>query len=234
MSEMINQPAVDAVKPSSKRPSMIARFFNDFSMFVRLTYQFFRGFHFLRSTHKAITIFGSARLPDDNIFCKYAYSVAHAFALKGFAVITGGGPSLMMAANRGAFNAGGQSIGINIVLPREQFINPYVNYGLSCRYFFIRKVLLSRYSSAFVIFPGGFGTLDEFFEILTLIQTRRMDERPVILVGKEFWTGLLHWCEHTLIPHGMINHGEFTRLRLVDTAEEAIRELEKLIIVSET
>lgn len=227
--EIINQPAVDAVKPVSIAPSFQARFFEDVSMFLSMSYQFWRGFHFLRTTDKAITIFGSARLPDNHIFCKQAYDVAFAYAKKGFAVITGGGPSLMMAANQGAFEAGGKSVGINIDLPREQNINRYVNASLRCRYFFVRKVLLCRYSSAFVIFPGGFGTLDEFFEIVTLMQTKKMIDRPVILVGREFWLGLLNWCEQTLIPHGMISDIDFKRLRIVDTAEEAIAELDKTI-----
>lgn len=226
--EIIDPSAIEGVKPVAQAPSFGARFFQDIAMFFRIGYQFWRGFHFLRKTDKAITIFGSARLADNHRFCEQARQVAFAFAKKDFAIITGGGPSVMQAANQGAFEAGGKSVGINIELPREQNLNRFVNAGLRCHYFFVRKVLLCRYSSAFVIFPGGFGTLDEFFEIITLMQTKKMIERPVILVGKEFWSGLLGWCQQTLIPHGMINEAEFKRLRIVDSAEEAIGELNAL------
>jgi len=202
----------------------------EISMLVRIAYQFWRGFHFLRKTDRAITVFGSARIPDHHPFCDEARKIAYVFAQKGFAVVTGGGPSLMQAANQGAYEAGGKSVGINIELPREQHINRFVTAGLRCRYFFVRKVLLCRYSSAFVIFPGGFGTLDEFFEIITLIQTKKMIERPIILIGSQFWSGLLDWCQHTLIPHGMINDAELKRLRVVDSAEAAIRELEETLV----
>jgi uncharacterized protein (TIGR00730 family) len=197
-------------------------------MFLRMTFQFWRGFHFLRGTKTAVTLFGSARLAEDHPFCKQAHDIAFRLAKKDIAIVTGGGPSIMMAANRGAFEAGGESIGINIELPHEQRINPFVTSALKCRYFFVRKVLLCRYSSAFVIFPGGFGTLDEFFEIVTLIQTKKMLERPVILVGREFWNGLIRWCEQTLIPMGMINDHEFKRLKIVDTVDEAMTELGKI------
>ncbi len=128
----------------------------------------------------------------------------------------------MQAANRGAFEAGAPSIGINITIEREQKANPYLTHSLVCRYFFVRKVLLCRYSEAFLILPGGFGTLDECFEIITLIQTRKMHPRPVVLIGSEFWGGLLDWCRKTLIPQGMITEAEFARLHVADTAEEAL------------
>jgi uncharacterized protein (TIGR00730 family) len=229
MSEIINKPAVEELRPRAKRPSVFKQIAEDVTLLVVMFYQFCRGFHFLRKTHRAISIFGSARLPELHPFCLQARDVAYAMAKKDFAIITGGGPSLMQAANKGAFEAGGKSVGINIELPREQFVNKFVNASLRCRYFFVRKVLLIRYSSAFVIFPGGFGTLDEFFEVITLIQTRKIIERPVILVGREFWSGLILWCEKTLIPNSMITEAEFKRLRVVDTAEEAVRALEETL-----
>jgi len=136
--------------------------------------------------------------------------------------MTGGGPGIMQAANRGAFEAGGYSIGINITLPHEQRINPFVSASLMCRYFFIRKVLLARYSKIYIFFPGGFGTLDEFFELITLLQTGKIEKKPIILVGRKFWTELLNWCQNTLLFEKMITESELARIQIVDTAQEAI------------
>ena len=206
---------------NSKAP-FAARWPADTAMFFRILYQFWRGFHFLRRTRKAVTIFGSARIHYPHPYYEKAHRAAFLLAKQGFAIITGGGPSLMMAANQGAKEAGGESIGINIEIPREQSINPHVTRGMKSRYFFVRKVLLCRYSEGFIIFPGGFGTLDETFEIITLIQTQRMLPRPIVLVGKEFWAGLLDWSKNTLLKEGMINQSEFERLKVVETAEEAV------------
>jgi uncharacterized protein (TIGR00730 family) len=185
-------------------------------------YQFWRGFHFLRNTKRAVTIFGSARLPEDHPYCKIAYEVAFGIGKNGIAVITGGGGSIMQASNQGAFESGGPSIGINIELPREQRLNPFLTRSLRSHYFFVRKVLLCRYSEAFVVLPGGFGTLDEFFEIITLIQTGKMKYRPVVLVGTEFWSGLMDWSKRTLIKEGMITEEEYARIKVVDTANDAL------------
>ena len=199
-----------------------ARVIADVAMFFRIGFQFWRGFHFLRNTRRAITVFGSARTPDDHPYCDLARTVARQIGDQGIAIVTGGGGAVMQAANRGAFEAGAPSIGINITIEREQKANPYLTHSLVCRYFFVRKVLLCRYSEAFLILPGGFGTLDECFEIITLIQTRKMHPRPVVLIGSEFWGGLLDWCRKTLIPQGMITEAEFARLHVADTAEEAL------------
>jgi hypothetical protein len=199
-----------------------ARMLADIAMFFRIGFQFWRGFHFLRNTKRAITVFGSARLAEDHPYCKLAEQTARLIGSKGIAVITGGGFAIMGAANRGALEAGAQSIGINIEIQRENKGNPWLTRTLKCRYFFVRKVLLCRYSEAFVILPGGFGTLDEFFEIITLMQTNKMKDRPVVLIGREFWNGLMDWCRKTLVPEGMINETEFQRLKVVDTAEEAV------------
>jgi uncharacterized protein (TIGR00730 family) len=134
----------------------------------------------------------------------------------------------MEAANRGAFEVGGHSLGVNIILPREQRINPFVTASLKCRYFFVRKVLLARYSEIFVFLPGGFGTLDEFFEIITLIQTGRMDNRPVILIGKKFWNDLLSWCREILLVQGMITEAELTRIQVVDNVAEAMELFDRM------
>lgn len=202
-----------------------ARVIADVSLFLRIAFQFWRGFHFLRNTRRAVTVFGSARTPDDHPYCELARTLARRIGEKGVAVVTGGGGAIMQAANRGAFESGAPSIGINITIEREQRPNPYLTRSLVCRYFFIRKVLLCRYSEAFVILPGGFGTLDEFFEIVTLMQTGKMRSRPVVLVGKEFWNGLLAWCRETLIHQGMIAEHEFERLHVVDSVEDALRHL---------
>ena len=194
----------------------------DIRIFLRVCFELWQGFRFLRNTKRAISIFGSARFPDTHPYCEEARLLAQAFVKNGYDVITGGGPGIMKAANQGAFEAGGRSIGVNITLPHEQKLNPFVNASLKCRYFFVRKVLLVRYSEAFVIFPGGFGTLDEFFEIITLLQTGKIEERPVILVSKKFWSGLIEWCRSTLVVQGLISEKEFNRIRIVDTIEEVM------------
>ena len=200
-----------------------ARFFADVAMFFRIGFQFWRGFHFLRNTRRAVTLFGSARTPDHHPYCQIAYQIAHEIAKKDIAIITGGGGAIMQAANRAAIDAGAPSIGINIEIPMEQRSNPFLTRSLKCRYFFVRKVLLSRYSEAFVALPGGFGTLDELFEIITLIKTLKMKERPLILIGTEFWSGLLKWAEEVLVRDGMISIEEFNSIEVVDTADEALR-----------
>ena len=223
MSDIQNNPQNKLSSPSFTQAKFRAQFFKDVMMFLRITYSFWKGFHFLRGTERAITVFGSARLPADHPYCNQARKIAAAFAQKGFTIITGGGPSIMQAANEGAFQAGGKSIGINIEIPIEQKINPFVTAGLKCHYFFVRKVLLSRYSEAFVIFPGGFGTLDEFFELITLIQTKKMIERPLLLIGTDFWKGMMDWCENTLIPMGMITPAELKRIKVFDNVDEALK-----------
>ena len=201
---------------------MPQKIFRDLPIFFRSSIELWKGLNFLRHTKKAVTIFGSARLPDTHAYCQLAHDVAKEFSKKGFSVITGGGPGIMQAANRGAYESGGHSIGINITLPHEQRINPFVTASLKCRYFFIRKVLLARYSEVFVIFPGGFGTLDELFELVTLVQTGKMKNRPVILVGRKFWTELLNWFQNTLLTENMINESELSRIQIVDSAQEAL------------
>jgi len=218
--------AVGAGGPAAPFRALVV---NDIQMFLRIAYEFWRGFHFLRNTRRAVTVFGSARLPANHPFCAEARAFSSAYAKKGFTIITGGGPSIMQAANQGAFEAGGRSIGINIEIAREQHINPYVTAGLKCRYFFVRKVLLCRYSEAFVIFPGGFGTLDELLEITTLMQTKKMIQRPVILVGTEFWNGFLSWCRTTLLAEKMISEAELARWVVVENAEQAVAKLEVML-----
>ena len=197
-------------------------FFRDLRFFSRTSLGLWQGLNFRRGSKKAITIFGSARLPQNHPFCEEAKKLSFELAKRGFSIVTGGGGAIMQAANEGAHQAGGESIGINIDISLEHKLNPFVNKGIKSRYFFVRKVLLARHSVAFIAFPGGFGTLDELFEIITLIQTQKTDDHPVILLHSEFWKGFLDWCKSVLIPAGMITEKELARLRVVDRTDEAL------------
>jgi uncharacterized protein (TIGR00730 family) len=178
------------------------------------------GFDALRDVDDGVSVFGSARVAEDHPWYALCRETAHCLVDHGFSVITGGGPGLMEAANRGAAEAGGLSIGLNIELPHEQDPNPYANRSLNFHYFFARKLMFVRYARAFVIFPGGFGTLDEMFESLTLIQTHRIKNFPTILVGREHWQPLLDWIDTGLEDTGMISPGDKELLLLVDTPTE--------------
>lgn len=169
-----------------------------------------------------ITVFGSARTPEDNVYYKEAEKLGRLLAEQGFGVITGGGGGIMEAAHKGAYNAGGQTIGLNIVLPHEQHPNPYQTNSLNFRYFFIRKVNFLKYAVGVFIFPGGFGTMDEFFESLTLVQTNKVNRIPLILVGKEFWQGALKWIDKTLDAQGYISPEDQDLYHVVDSAEEGM------------
>jgi uncharacterized protein (TIGR00730 family) len=178
------------------------------------------GFDALRDVDNGVSVFGSARIAADHPWYALCRETAACLVDHGFSVITGGGPGLMEAANRGAAEAGGLSIGLNIELPHEQEPNPYANRGLHFHYFFARKLMFVRYARAFVIFPGGFGTLDELFESLTLIQTDRIKHFPTILVDSAHWRPLLEWIDDTLEDEGMISPGDKELLLLADTPEE--------------
>ncbi len=173
-------------------------------------------FQALRDIEEGVSIFGSARVEEDHPWYELCRETAACLTDHGFTVITGGGPGLMEAANRGAAEAGGLSVGLNIELPHEQHPNPYANRSLDFHYFFARKLMFVRYARAFVIMPGGFGTLDEMFEALTLIQTRRIEHFPAILVGSKFWDPLLKWIDHGLEDHGLISPGDKELLVVCD------------------
>jgi uncharacterized protein (TIGR00730 family) len=173
-------------------------------------------FDALWDIEEGVSIFGSARIQEDHPWYELCRETASCLARHGYTVITGGGPGLMEAANRGAKEAGGDSIGLNIELPHEQHVNPYVTRSLQFHYFFARKLMFVRYARAFVIMPGGFGTLDELFEALTLIQTHRIHHFPVILVGSRFWDPLLEWIDIALEDHGLISPGDKELLVLAD------------------
>jgi hypothetical protein len=188
---------------------------------LRILSEFVEGFDALASIGKAVTIFGSARVHDGDPYYAKARELAGLLAGEGFAVITGGGPGIMEAANRGCHEAGGLSIGCNIELPHEQSVNPYVDLGVEFRYFFARKVMFVKYADGFAIFPGGFGTLDELFESLTLIQTGKIRHFPVVLIGTEYWGGLVDWLRREAVERGAIGSGDLDLVRSTDDMAEA-------------
>ena len=171
---------------------------------------------------KAVAVFGSARPAEDDPRYEAARTLGSRCAAAGFAVVTGGGPGLMEAANRGAAENGGTSVGLGIELPHEQAMNPYLNVSMTFRYFFARKLMFIRYASAFIVLPGGFGTLDELFEALTLVQTGKIHEFPVILIGKDHWTGLMSWITEQLRDQSFIAPDDIRLLRCTDDIDEAI------------
>ncbi len=188
---------------------------------LRILGEFVHGFDALAEVGAGVAIFGSARTAENDPMYQTARDVAGRLARNGFAVITGGGPGIMEAANRGAREAGGLSIGLNIELPREQGMNPYVDVAVNFRYFFCRKTMFMKYSEGFVLFPGGFGTLDEMFEALTLIQTGKVRQFPVVLFGSGYWRGLLDWMLQFLRDQGKINASDLDLVMLTDSPEEA-------------
>lgn len=194
----------------------------------RIIAELVEGFEAMAHVGKAITIFGSARVKPGERYYELAVNIAHLLASNGYTIITGGGPGLMEAGNKGAKDAGGESVGLNIELPMEQAINPYVTMAVDFRYFFLRKLMFVKYAQAFVIMPGGFGTLDELFEAVTLIQTRRIKPFPVILVGTEYWAGLISWIEERLIADGMLSPSDPDIMTLVDEPEEVLQAIQQI------
>jgi uncharacterized protein (TIGR00730 family) len=188
----------------------------------RIMGEFVEGFDELATLTRGISIFGSARTRPDDPDYKAAQETAALLAREGFAVITGGGPGIMEAANRGAFEAGGLSIGCNIELPFEQRPNPYQTRGLKFKYFFVRKMMFVKYSLGFIIFPGGFGTLDELFEALTLIQTRKIRNFPVVLYGSIYWSGLLNWMRESALVQGKISDNDLRLFHVTDSPAEVV------------
>jgi uncharacterized protein (TIGR00730 family) len=189
---------------------------------LRILAEFVEGFDALATVGPAVTVFGSARTqPDDPVY-ELARSIGSKLAKRGYAVITGGGPGAMEAANRGCQEAGGLSVGCNIELPHEQELNSYVDLGIEFRYFFARKTMFVKYADAFVILPGGFGTLDELFEALTLIQTGKVRDFPVVLVGTHYWEGLIAWMREVQLPAGAITAHDIELLKLTDDPDEVV------------
>ena len=189
---------------------------------LRILAEFVEGFDAMAKVGPAITVFGSARTqPDDPVY-ELARTIARRLAEAGYAIITGGGPGTMEAANRGCREGGGLSVGCNIELPHEQGMNPYVDLGVEFRYFFARKTMFVKYADGFVILPGGFGTLDELFESLTLIQVGKVRHFPVVLVGKAYWAGLLDWVRDTLMTHGAVDETDLALLHVTDDPDEVV------------
>ena len=188
----------------------------------RIMAEFIAGFEFLSPLRKEVTFFGSARLPEDSLWYKQARELGYMLGEGGFTVITGGGPGIMEAGNRGAHESGGISVGLDIELPSEQRRNPYVDKGIGFHYFFTRKVMLSASAQAYVFFPGGFGTLDEFFEMVTLLQTKKMENVPVICMGKDFWSPMDSWIRsHLIEKYHTVSPGDTNIYTIVDSAKEA-------------
>ena len=188
----------------------------------RIMAEFVEGVDTLSRIQPGVTFFGSARILPDSEHYRATYELAKTVANAGYTIITGGGPGVMEAANKGAHDAGAESVGLNITLPMEQRPNPYIKTLLNFRYFFVRKVMFVKYSKAFVIMPGGFGTLDELFESVTLIQTHKIQPFPVILMGRSFWTPLLAWIDASLMSRGLISEVDRRIMRLADTSEDVL------------
>ncbi|PYS91589.1 MAG: TIGR00730 family Rossman fold protein [Acidobacteria bacterium] len=188
----------------------------------RIMGEFVGGFDELAATTRGVSIFGSARTLEGHADYKAAYETSYLLGAAGFEIITGGGPGIMEAANRGAHDAGAVSIGCNIELPHEQVPNPYQNRSLTFKYFFVRKTMFIKYSNAYIIFPGGFGTMDELFEALTLIQTRKIRNFPVVLFGSQYWRGLLSWLTSTMINEKMISSEDLGLIHLTDSPRDAV------------
>lgn len=204
---------------------------NDTWRMFNILAEFVEGFDVLPEVYPAVTIFGSARAHRNSVNYKTAEKVARLLAENNFNVISGGGPGVMEAANKGAAGAGGKSVGLHIHLPSEQEPNKYANVRLDFKYFFIRKVMFVKYAVAYIIMPGGFGTLDELFEALTLIQTKRIKSFPVILIDSKYWKGLIDWIGATLIKERSIGEADLELLSIVDTPEEAVRIIKRRVIV---
>jgi uncharacterized protein (TIGR00730 family) len=188
----------------------------------RVQHELGLGFRELGRIGPAICVFGSARIPEDAPEYRMAREMGRAIGEAGFAVITGGGPGLMEAANRGAQDAGALSVGLNIELPHEQGLNPYVDLGIEFHYFFTRKLMFVRYSDAFVVFPGGFGTLDETFEVLTLIQTGKAIDHPIVLCGREYWHGVNEWMREQLLAKGRITEEDLEQVEVAESVSEIL------------
>ena len=189
---------------------------------LRIFWEFMRGFRKLHFVGPCVTIFGSARFGESNPYYRLAREIGAGLARAGFTIMTGGGPGIMEAANRGAKDVKGRSVGCNIQLPEEQFPNPYLDEWITFRYFFVRKVMLVKYSYAFVAMPGGFGTLDEIFETATLIQTGKLEEFPLILVGSDYWLPILQYLRNTLVKYQTVTPEDVDRILLTDSVKDVV------------
>ncbi len=218
---------INKIKKSSKPEAPDFKMMEDPWRILRIMAEFVDGFEKMRDVGEAVSIFGSSRIAANNQYYKDAQKTAHLLVNAGYAVITGGGPSIMEAGNKGASQAGGKSIGMNIHLPFEQKPNAFINHLINFHYFFCRKVCFVKYAKAFVIFPGGYGTLDELSESLTLIQTQRMEQFPVILYGSKYWKGFVDWMHGPMLHEGCVNAQELKLFEVVDKPEDVIKIIQK-------
>lgn len=204
---------------------------NDSWRMFNIMAEFVEGFECLPDVYPAVSIFGSSRVKPETLTYKNTEETARLLAEEGYNVISGGGPGVMEAANKGASEGGAKSVGLHIHLPNEQKANQYSNISLQFRYFFIRKVMFVKYAVAYIIMPGGFGTMDELFEALTLIQTKRIRYFPVILMDSEYWKGLLGWVKEAFIKNDMITESDFEIFNVVDSPEEAVKIIKRRVII---
>ena len=197
---------------------------NDSWAIFKIMAEFVEGFERLGKIGPCVTIFGSARAKEDQESYKLAENIAYKLTIHGYGIVTGGGPGIMEAGNKGAHRGKGISVGLNIELPFEQHDNPYIDgdKSLNFDYFFVRKVMFVKYSQGFVVMPGGFGTMDELFEAITLIQTKKIGRFPIILVGRKYWSGLVDWIKNTLIPEGAVSPDDLNLISIVDTEDEVL------------
>lgn len=229
--ESLENPAVEAgehsIKESFREKTWSETISKDRWMVFKVMAELVQGYEKLAAIGPCVSIFGSARLKPEDPYYKMATEIAEKITAMGFGIITGGGPGIMEAGNKGAHNAKGKSIGLNIDLPFEQHFNPYISkaYSMNFDYFFVRKVVFVKYSQGFIVMPGGFGTLDELTEAITLIQTNKIARFPIVLVGSDFWGGLLDWFRNTLLAKGMIKESDLNLYRVVDTADEAVEHI---------
>jgi len=197
---------------------------NDSWAIFKIMAEFVEGFERLSKIGPCVTIFGSARTKEDHEYYKLAENIAYSLTTHGYGIVTGGGPGIMEAGNRGAQRGKGTSVGLNIELPFEQHDNPYIDSdkSLDFDYFFVRKVMFIKYSQGFVVMPGGFGTMDELFEAITLIQTKKIGKFPIVLVGTKYWSGLMDWIKNTLVKEGTISLDDLNLISIVDTEDEVL------------
>ena len=214
----------EKLKESFRQKTWSEQTTKDSWMVFKIMGEIVSGYEKMQKLGPCVSIFGSARLPRNSLYYLLAEEIAKKITDLGFGIITGGGPGIMEAANKGAKENGGKSIGLNIELPFEQSSNPYIDkqYSIEFDYFFVRKLMCVKYAQGFIIMPGGIGTLDELFEALTLIQTHKIGRFPIILVGSEFWKGLLDWMKNTLLEMKLISEDNFSLFRVVDTADEVV------------
>ena len=222
----------ETIRPEAADEALLSRsedLLQDFDRAFRMFHEFVTGCRSLYDVGLAVTVFGSARFDEHHRYYRLARDLGRALAERKYAVVTGGGPGIMEAANRGAREGGGLSIGCNIVLPQEQRPNPYVDRFLEFRYFFVRKVMLVKYSEAFVLMPGGYGTLDEIFETVTLVQTGKIRHFPIVAMGRDYWQGMLDFISDTMFREGAAAEGEVGGFLVTDSVAEAVDHIDTVV-----